>query len=236
MGGLNKTMERCEKRCANVQKKCEEAALARRSSLLSSVDCYSAWYDKIRRDSSALYSPRQSLTPSSTASSSRSTSESEPEIASTVQEDDPEPDIEDKELIEDPTRICEALTAWVKQLGSIHGDPFLGLGVVEERSPLPRKLQVKADPYYGLQWDVRDHWGVEEWEGPVDERGRWHGKGVVRMADGGTVNAFWKNGRREGMSSTMAPEKGILSLLGEYRGGKMTGIVKIIRYCSQVSD
>ena len=46
---------------------------------------------------------------------------------------------------------------------------------------------------------------------------RWHGKGLLRLAEGGEVAAVWKNGKREGKAPIPSPANGIVSLVGEYR-------------------
>ena len=73
---------------------------------------------------------------------------------------------------------------------------------------------------------------VESWEGSLDPEGRlplllfsafldvdcrWHGKGLLRLAEGGEVAAVWKNGKREGKATITSPANGIVSLVGEYR-------------------
>ena len=133
-----------------------------------------------------------------------------------------------EDLVEDPEEISQLLRAWMRNLGNLHCDSVLDMWA--EQGLPDKELFVATDPYHGLQWDVRDEWGVEEWEGPVDARGRWHGRGVVRLAGGGEVAGTWKLGRREGRFSTTAPADGILSLVGGYRDGKLTGMVRIIRW------
>ena len=73
----------------------------------------------------------------------------------------------------------------MRSLGNIHYDSVLGLWA-KQGSPDDEQF-VATDPYHGLQWDIRKEWGVEEWEGPLDGRGRWHGKEVVRLTYGGEV-------------------------------------------------
>ena len=73
---------------------------------------------------------------------------------------------------------------------------------------------------------------VVSWEGSLDPEGRlplllfsafldvdcrWHGKGLLRLAEGGEVAAVWKNGKREGKATITSPANGIVSLVGEYR-------------------
>lgn len=105
----------------------------------------------------------------------------------------------------------------------------------------------RTDPYHGLQWETMESWQVESffiyyyyvlhiqvesWEGSLDPEGRlplllfpafldvesrWHGKGLLRLAEGGEVAAVWKNGKREGKATITSPANGIVSLVGEYR-------------------
>ena len=133
-----------------------------------------------------------------------------------------------EDLVEDPEEISQLLRSWMRNLGRLHCDSVLDMWP-EQGSP-DEDLFVATDPYHGLQWDVRDEWGVEDWEGPVDARGRWHGRGVVRLAGGGEVAGTWRLGRREGRFSMTAPADGILSLVGGYRDGKLTGLVRIIKW------
>ena len=76
--------------------------------------------------------------------------------------------------------------------------------------------------------------------------GRWHGKGLLRLAGGGEVAGVWKSGKREGKATITSPSNGIVSLVGEYRfccaewwlgwpstlfltrGGKMSGSGRLI--------
>ena len=135
-----------------------------------------------------------------------------------------------KEKCQGPEEISCRLVWWVRQVGSLHGDPFLGLEDLEERSPVGRGRLLRTDPYHGLQWGTREQWGVEGWEGPLDEQARWHGRGLVRLPEGGEVAGVWREGHREGRASTTAPAEGILSLVGEYRQGRLGGLVKLLRY------
>jgi hypothetical protein len=132
-----------------------------------------------------------------------------------------------EERVEGPA-VAARLADWVRQLSSLHGDPFLGLEG-EERGPVPRAGLVRTDPFHGLRWETREQWGVEGWEGGLDGEGRWAGQGMARLPGGGEAAGIWRPGGREGRGSSSAPAQGVLALNGTYRAGRLAGLGKLLR-------
>jgi len=95
----------------------------------------------------------------------------------------------DVKVVEDEAKMVQMVKGWLDQLASLRSaDPFLGLPV-DEQSPVGEQMgkilpklnpQVgrgkeveRTDPYHGLQWETRESWQVESWEGSLDSEGRW---------------------------------------------------------------
>ena len=99
-------------------------------------------------------------------------------------------DLTAAQVVENEVEVVERLKAWQDQLANTRSpDPFVGLPV-DEQSPVRSTTRAldsdetffcqkvgrghveRTDPYHGLQWETRQSWQVESWEGSLDSEGR----------------------------------------------------------------
>ena len=97
----------------------------------------------------------------------------------------------------------------------------------------------RTDPYHGLQWETRESWQVESWEGSLDPEGRWlHlliSPGPVLDGDSdqvawqGAVEACWGRGGGRGVEGRQEGGQGHHHLAHQRhrvtRGGIQVSIV-----------
>ena len=84
---------------------------------------------------------------------------------------------------------AEKLEAWIKSVSDRRNS--FSDKTAEGCQPFEGEILLKVCPYGNIE-----DYGRYDWEGSLDSAGKLHGRGLLSLADGGTMRGVWQHGVR----------------------------------------
>ena len=186
----------------------------------------SSWYDKLRSSPAMLYDAK-------TQTGSRTNLDKKVSSSANLVVDIDEDKLEPQENKRENTETVRVFTEdkikalidhWISQ---IQNEDFIHKHGSVDLSPINQRVCVRSDPYHGFSWQTRTRFQYN-YDGSLDEDGKFHGDGIVGFDDGGDIMTTWTHGVKTGKFSSSCPNEGIKLLRGCYKNGKMFGKGNIV--------